>query len=82
MRFSTPSNQLSKFSGRPERKQFPSPPLVRHDDVGLTIKALQAAGKTTLRAIADGLNEQGIPTARGQGEWTATQVQRVLERLG
>jgi hypothetical protein len=27
------------------------------------------------------LNERGIPTARGEGEWTATQVMRVLERL-
>ena len=40
-----------------------------------------AAGKTSLRAIAEGLNAQGIPTARGEGEWTATQVMRVLERL-
>jgi hypothetical protein len=35
----------------------------------------------SLRAIAEGLNAQGIPTARGEGEWTATQVMRVLERL-
>ena len=42
---------------------------------------LQAAGKTSPRAIAEGLNAQGIPTARGEGEWTATQVMRVLERL-
>jgi len=34
-----------------------------------------------LRAIAAGLNEQAIPTARGQGEWSAVQVMRVLERL-
>jgi hypothetical protein len=33
------------------------------------------------RAIAEGLNAQGIPTARGEGEWSATQVMRVLERL-
>jgi len=38
-------------------------------------------GKTSLRAIADGLNAQNIPTSRGNGEWTATQVMRVLERL-
>jgi hypothetical protein len=42
---------------------------------------LQAAGATSLRAIANGLNEQKIPTARGNGQWTATQVARVLERL-
>lgn len=53
----------------------------RAADIGPTIKALQAAGATSLRAIAAGLNDQGIPTARGTGEWSAVQVQRVLERL-
>jgi len=51
------------------------------DDLAPTIQALQAAGATSLRAIADSLNDQGIPTARGQGEWTAVQVARVLERI-
>ena len=53
----------------------------RAADLADTIAELQAAGKTSLRAIAEGLNAQGIPTARGDGEWTATQVMRVLERL-
>lgn len=53
----------------------------RAQDIGPAIKALQAAGATSLRAIAAGLNQQGIPTSRGQGEWTATQVMRVLERI-
>jgi hypothetical protein len=48
--------------------------------VGPTIKRLQAEGATTLRAIAAGLNAQGIPTARG-GTWSAVQVMRVLQRL-
>jgi hypothetical protein len=39
-----------------------------------------AAGKTSLRAIAAGLNEAGIPIARG-GEWSSPQVMRILERL-
>jgi hypothetical protein len=34
-----------------------------------------------LRAIAARLNERGIPTAGGEGEWSAPQVQRVLHRL-
>ncbi|WP_035721787.1 recombinase family protein [Bradyrhizobium sp. ARR65] len=46
-----------------------------------TIKALQEAGATSLRAIADGLNAQGIPTARGSGQWPPTQVARLIERL-
>jgi len=53
----------------------------RATDVAPTIKALQAAGATSLRAIAAGLNAQGIPTAKGNGQWSAVQVQRVLERL-
>jgi DNA invertase Pin-like site-specific DNA recombinase len=50
-------------------------------DIAPTIKTLQAAGATSLRAIADGLNVQGIPTARGNGTWNAMQVSRVLARL-
>ena len=48
-------------------------------DLAPTIAELQAGGATSLRAIAAGLNERGIPTARG-GEWTATQVMRVIDR--
>jgi DNA invertase Pin-like site-specific DNA recombinase len=49
-------------------------------DLAPIIKELQAAGKTSLRAIAEGLNDQGIPTARG-GKWSSPQVMRILERL-
>jgi hypothetical protein len=49
-------------------------------DLALIIKELQAAGKTTLRAIAGGLNDAGISASRG-GEWSAAEVMRVLERL-
>jgi len=40
----------------------------------------RASGAESLRAIAGGLNDRGIPTARGAGHWTAVQVARVLER--
>lgn len=53
----------------------------RAADIGPAIKALQAAGAASLRAIAGGLNARGIPTARGDGKWSAVQVARVLERL-
>jgi len=49
-------------------------------DLAPIIKKLQATGATSLRAIATGLNEQGIPTARGL-EWSSVQVMRILERL-
>ena len=51
----------------------------RAQDVLPTIRTLQATSATTLRAIAKGLNSQGIPTARG-GKWSATQVMHVLKR--
>jgi DNA invertase Pin-like site-specific DNA recombinase len=54
----------------------------RAADIAPTIAELQAAGVTSLRAIAAALNEKHIPTARGNGEWSAVQVQRVLERIG
>jgi len=49
-------------------------------DLAPIIKELQEAGATSLRAIATGLNEQGIPTARGL-EWSSVQVMRILGRL-
>jgi hypothetical protein len=45
------------------------------------VKELQAAGFESLRAIAAGLNERGIPAARG-GQWSAPQVMWLLERAG
>jgi DNA invertase Pin-like site-specific DNA recombinase len=44
------------------------------------IETIKAAGHTSLRQIAEELNARGIPTARG-GQWSATQVQRVLQRV-
>jgi DNA invertase Pin-like site-specific DNA recombinase len=53
----------------------------RASDLKPIIEELQAAGATSLRAIAAKLNERGIPTARGDGEWSAVQVSRVLDRV-
>jgi Recombinase len=41
-----------------------------------TIAELRAQGATSLRQIAEGLNERGITTAQG-GRWSAVQVQRL-----
>ena len=41
------------------------------------VRELQAAGATSIRAIAHGLNAQGLTTPRG-GSWGPAQVQRVL----
>ncbi|MET4483039.1 recombinase family protein [Bradyrhizobium sp. F1.13.3] len=53
----------------------------RAADIAPVIAELQASGKTSLRALAEGLNTRGIPTARGNGIWSAVQVARLLERL-
>jgi DNA invertase Pin-like site-specific DNA recombinase len=51
-------------------------------DLAPVIAELQAAGAASLRAIADGLNQRGIPTARGNAVWSATQVMRVMAQTG
>jgi len=50
-------------------------------DIGPIIAELQAAGVTSRTGIAAALTAQAIPTARGDGSWTATRVSRVLARL-
>jgi DNA invertase Pin-like site-specific DNA recombinase len=54
--------------------------IARAADVQPIIADIQAGGAKSLREIADALNGRGIPTARG-GEWSATQVARVMARL-
>jgi hypothetical protein len=49
-------------------------------DLAPTVRELQAAGKTSLRAIADELNRRGIPTAR-RGQWQAGSVSQLLARI-
>lgn len=48
-------------------------------DLSGIIQEVRQGGAVTLREIAAGLNARGVPTARG-GEWSATQVTRVLQR--
>jgi DNA invertase Pin-like site-specific DNA recombinase len=50
----------------------------RANDLLPVIRKLKAEGASSLRQIAERLNERGIKTARG-GEWSAVQVQRILE---
>jgi DNA invertase Pin-like site-specific DNA recombinase len=53
----------------------------RAADLLPVIDAIRAEGAVSLRQIADGLNQRGIPTARG-AEWSAVQVSRVVEHAG
>ncbi len=49
-------------------------------DLAGAIDRARADGATSLKAIADHLNGAGITTAKG-GQWSPTQVKRVLDRL-
>jgi DNA invertase Pin-like site-specific DNA recombinase len=51
----------------------------RAEDLTPVIEAIKADGATSLRQIAAVLNKRQIPSARG-GQWSATQVQRVMDR--
>jgi Recombinase len=42
---------------------------------------IQASGVTGLKGIARALNERGVPTPRGTGQWEPSQVWRLLARL-
>jgi hypothetical protein len=50
-------------------------------DLVSIVKALQAAGVTSLSGIAEALNARGIPTPAGRRHWYAMQVSRLLKRL-
>lgn len=52
----------------------------RATDLAPILSEIRAAGAATLQAVADALNERGVPTARG-GRWSPVQVQRVEQRL-
>jgi DNA invertase Pin-like site-specific DNA recombinase len=51
----------------------------RASDLLPVIRTAQANGASSLRQIAEVLNSKGLTTARG-GEWSAVQVQRVMNK--
>jgi DNA invertase Pin-like site-specific DNA recombinase len=71
----TPAMRKAALAAVQERVQ------ARATDLAPIIKELQAGGARSLRAIAEGLNDRGIPTAKGS-QWSATQVMRLLDQMG
>ena len=49
----------------------------RAADIAPIVADIKESGAVSLRQIAAGLNDRGIPTARG-GQWSAVQVQRII----
>jgi DNA invertase Pin-like site-specific DNA recombinase len=70
-----PSNRVRALAVTAVRRRADT----RAADVLPTIRTLLEGGAMSLRAIAAGLNDAGIPTARG-GMWSAVQVSNVLKR--
>ena len=55
--------------------------MARVADLLPTIRELQGAGTTSLRALASALNERGVPALRG-GRWHASSVRNALALAG
>jgi hypothetical protein len=55
-------------------------PLAYAETLRETVAPLALAGQTT-RAITQALNDRGLKPPRG-GDWRATQIMRLLARLG
>jgi DNA invertase Pin-like site-specific DNA recombinase len=53
----------------------------RAADLAPLIKRLDSDSTMSLRALARALNEEGVPTATGRGEWTAAGVARLQAHL-
>ncbi len=53
----------------------------RARDLAPPIGELREGGVTSLRALARGLNDRGVPASRG-GTWHAAQVRDMLRRMG
>jgi DNA invertase Pin-like site-specific DNA recombinase len=76
-----PENLKNQEAGRERgRAQRTRTAGERAADLRPIIADLQASGAKSLRQIAAGLNQRGIPAARS-GAWSAVQVKRVLVRV-
>lgn len=71
----TPEARLASRHTRQAQSQ------ARANDLAPVIEELKAGGITSLGGLAKALSEQGIPTARGNADWSPVQVSRLLERI-
>jgi DNA invertase Pin-like site-specific DNA recombinase len=79
-RLGNPGNLRNEDAGRIRgRARRTAIAQERSKDLAPIIADIRAAGASSLRQIAAGLNARNIPTARG-GWWSAVQVKRVLDQ--
>lgn len=70
-------NTKAALAAKRRRGERLGRPVTLPNDVRQRIVANRAAGMT-LRAIADELNREGVPTARGGAEWYPATVRKVV----
>jgi len=70
--------RITKKAARQGAAAMKAKAQARAMDLAPTVRELQEAGAESLGAIAAGLEERGIPAARG-GKWSPTQVMRLQE---
>lgn len=73
-----PGHHLTPDVGEAGRAAQKARSASRAADLVPIIEELRAAGCGSLRELAHGLTQRGVPTARGGTVWTAVQVSRVL----
>jgi DNA invertase Pin-like site-specific DNA recombinase len=73
---------LTKAARRAGRDMQVARADARAADLGPVIRELRKSGVISFGGIASVLTERRIPTPRGRGTWTATQVSRAVARLG
>jgi DNA invertase Pin-like site-specific DNA recombinase len=72
---------LTKAARKAGREAQVARAAERAADLQPVIRDLREAGVGSYAATARALTERSIPTARGRGMWTATQVARIVARL-
>ena len=65
--------------GREKRSELAA---TRAQDLAGIIASVREEGISSAAGIARTLNERGVPTPSGRGQWQTVQVQRVLARAG
>lgn len=68
-------------AGHAARKARTARANARAAELAPIVAVIQASGVTGLKSIARALNERGIPTPRGAGQWQPVQVWRLLARF-
>jgi len=80
VKLGNPTLHLCKRNPTPAREASMAKAQARAQDLEEVVESLRSEGNLSVRALATGLNDLGIPAPRG-GEWHPASVKRLLDRL-